>query len=559
MKDKIIYNVASYKRATTLLKTIDSIYNQSDIINVALNDYSEIPVDLYDKKINLIITDNDKGDAYKFYSLPNSNGYFLTIDDDLIYSKNYTEFMIGKIEEYKRQSIITIHGRLFEKFPISSYYNKAATVYHFRNKLNEDKVVNFGGTGVMGFHTDLFKINIDYFKYPNMADIWIGKYAKENNIKIFCVAHDENTVKQQEFIESIYSNDLKNDTLQTEVVNNSFSKKDVSIIIPTYKNTDYIDECLTSIINSCEYGINYEILVGIDNCEETLSYIKNKKFNQNVRFFYFEKNVGPYVIKNTLAKISDSEDIIFFDSDDVMKSNMVTDCIKLLKNYELVKPRLHNFKKTLDLSDKKFELYSSLWGEGVFAIKKSIFLYHNGFEDWRCAADSDLMGRLYKNKIKVIQTEDLMFFRRMHDKNLTVDPATNYGSKLREKYAKISKERKDFGPLPKLVTCKYNEIYVQNYPSSEQKVQEQITKQEKKEKTITDLNQTRIVTKKIVENEVKLPIKQVEHIHTIKQSVKKILDDTSTQTSKKYSNQEINQRRQDIIKKIERGNKNIFF
>ena len=72
--DKIIYNIASYKRADTLIKTIQSIYNQCDIINVALNDYDEIPVELYDKKINLFISDNDKGDAYKFYKLTSSEG-----------------------------------------------------------------------------------------------------------------------------------------------------------------------------------------------------------------------------------------------------------------------------------------------------------------------------------------------------------------------------------------------------------------------------------------------------------------------------------------------------
>ena len=156
--DKVIYNIASYKRADTLIKTIESIYNQCDIINVTLNDYKEIPLELYDKKINLFISNNDKGDAYKFYNLINSNGYYLTIDDDLIYDKNYTQYMIGKIEEYHRKNIITIHGRSFKNLPISSYYNRASTVYHFIHEMVNDKKVQFGGTGVMAFHTDLFKI-----------------------------------------------------------------------------------------------------------------------------------------------------------------------------------------------------------------------------------------------------------------------------------------------------------------------------------------------------------------------------------------------------------------
>ena len=36
--DKIIYNIASYKRGDTLINTINSIYNQCDIINLTLND-----------------------------------------------------------------------------------------------------------------------------------------------------------------------------------------------------------------------------------------------------------------------------------------------------------------------------------------------------------------------------------------------------------------------------------------------------------------------------------------------------------------------------------------
>ena len=201
--DKIIYNIASYKRADTLIKTIQSIYNQCDIINVALNDYDEIPVELYDKKINLFITDNDRGDAYKFYKLMDSDGYYFTIDDDLIYPENYTKYMVDKVNQYNRRSIITLHARTFNSFPINSFYNSKSSVYHFKQSLAKDRKVQFGGTGVMCFHTDLFKVPIEYFDKPNMADVWIGKYAKENNIEITCVEHNGGFVKQQDVDSSI--------------------------------------------------------------------------------------------------------------------------------------------------------------------------------------------------------------------------------------------------------------------------------------------------------------------------------------------------------------------
>jgi glycosyltransferase involved in cell wall biosynthesis len=454
--DKVIYNIASYKRADTLIKTIESIYNQCDIINITLNDYKEIPLELYDKKINLFISDNDKGDAYKFYNLINSNGYYLTIDDDLIYDKNYTQYMIGKIEEYNRKLIITIHGRNFQSFPISSYYNREATVYHFRHEMVIDKKVQFGGTGVMGFHTELFKINMDYFQYANMADVWIGKYAKENDIQIICAKHGKDFVKQLSFDESIYTTDFNNDEKQTKLVNDCYNKTQISIIVPTYNNIEYIDECLHSIVESSK-DYEYEILVGIDHCEKTLSYVKGKEFYGNIRFFYFEKNVGPYVIKNTLSKLSNCDILLFFDSDDIMCKTMVETIIRLQKNNDFVKPMSLDFKHGNNPYIMNLKP-TNTYGEGVFSIKKELFLSMNGFEGWRCAADSDFMGRLYKNKRTFNYTPEIVFYRRVHPESLTQQSGTNMSSSMRAKYASVSKNRQDFGPLPKLSTENYYEF-----------------------------------------------------------------------------------------------------
>ena len=56
--DKIYCNVSSFNRKKTLIKTIESIYDQCDVINVALNNYDEIPQELYDNKINIFITNS---------------------------------------------------------------------------------------------------------------------------------------------------------------------------------------------------------------------------------------------------------------------------------------------------------------------------------------------------------------------------------------------------------------------------------------------------------------------------------------------------------------------
>jgi hypothetical protein len=219
---KRIYNIASYNRKETLIKTIESIFNQADVINIALNNYDHIPVELYDNKIRIFRTDNSKGDAFKFLELKNSDGYFFTIDDDLIYPKNYSEYMINKVKEYKNK-IITLHGKSFKSFPIDSYYHATANSYHCLQEVKNDVKVHTGGTGVMCFDTNLFKIDINYFEHPNMADVWIAKYAKEHNIDIMCVSHKEDFLKYLGAKETIYSSSHKNDKIQTGIFNLAFN------------------------------------------------------------------------------------------------------------------------------------------------------------------------------------------------------------------------------------------------------------------------------------------------------------------------------------------------
>jgi hypothetical protein len=230
MSETIIVNVASYNRIDSLVKSLESIIDQCDIINVSLNSHEgDIPEILYDDKINLILSDNSLGDAMKFYELDKSDGYFLTVDDDLIYPPNYVEYMIAKCKEYGNTKVITLHGRNFNVFPIKSYYAKASERYSCLHHVGKNASVQFGGTGVMCFHTGLLKLPIDYFKYPNMADVWVGKYCYENNIEILCVRHESGYIGYIPQTTTIYDVESRNDELQTLVANSTFDK---SIVLP---------------------------------------------------------------------------------------------------------------------------------------------------------------------------------------------------------------------------------------------------------------------------------------------------------------------------------------
>lgn len=219
---KKIFNVATYNRDEFLFKTIDSIYNQADEINVALNSHTEIPLKLQnDSKINCYITDNSIGDGFKFYRLNVSNGYYFTIDDDLIYPSGYAEFMIEKYNSYFCQYIVTLHGRSFFQYPVQSYYRSPCHSNRCLGTVLQDVYVHFGGTGVMMFHTDLLKFDYNEIKHPNMADIWMGKFAAEKGIKMVCLAHNQGYLGYQAEVgeDTIFDKSKFNDRLQTEITN----------------------------------------------------------------------------------------------------------------------------------------------------------------------------------------------------------------------------------------------------------------------------------------------------------------------------------------------------
>ena len=233
MSEKKIVNVSSYNRMNSLIKTVESILDQCDELNIFLNNVNtEIPEIFFDDKINLFFSDNRHGDALKFALLEESEGYYLTIDDDLIYPKNYVDYMISRCKEYSNQRVITIHGKNFSSFPIQSYYRSHFEYFHCLQQMKKNLLVQFGGTGVMCFHTSLIKIPFNFFEKPNMADVWFGKYCIENKIEIICVTHPKNFLKYQIQTETIYDKYLNNDFTQTHVVNSIFDKNIEPISIP---------------------------------------------------------------------------------------------------------------------------------------------------------------------------------------------------------------------------------------------------------------------------------------------------------------------------------------
>jgi hypothetical protein len=151
-------------------------------MNIYLNNYKHIPDFLINEKIKCFHGE-DLGDIGKFYNIEKENGYYFTVDDDIVYPQDYIRKMIEAIEKFKRKSIIAVHGSVVNFQRLNNYY-KDRSLTHFKNELRQFRTVHVSGTGTTAFHTDTIKIKLKDFEKSNMADIWFALEAQKQNIPI---------------------------------------------------------------------------------------------------------------------------------------------------------------------------------------------------------------------------------------------------------------------------------------------------------------------------------------------------------------------------------------
>lgn len=273
------------------------------------------------------------------------------------------------------------------------------------------------------------------------------------------------------------------------------NKPAISIIIPTSGTSEYIEECLNSIYRqNLKEGQDFEVLIGIDHCEE--SKIVLNRINQNysnLRVFYFLEKCGPYIIRNTLARMSVADYFLFFDSDDLMPEQFLSKTYQALNSADVI---FYYYKFFIDtqnvdgISSRSFDYhlinkireekifvgmssgntpksrgkksfyarvstnlkngnifklnfyinwaiktYAHAFLSGAFVIRKELFFDMDGFRPWPVGADTELKMRLKKFNIDAVKMSYRSpFYKRVHEHNLTLAKDKSIGSSLRNRY-----------------------------------------------------------------------------------------------------------------------------
>ena len=239
-------------------------------------------------------------------------------------------------------------------------------------------------------------------------------------------------------------------------------KHGISIIITAYKTEKYIKSTLDSISEQTWFKNhnNWEILVGVDGCNETLKYVHSIMKNyKNLRVFMMEENRGTYITTNTIMSIAKYDFLLRFDADDVMFSYLVEFLINESEfyDYDRILFKAKNFGKDSE---------TILWAEGQIFMKHWVFDYFGGFMPWRCSADSEFIIRV-DQFINVKKIDIILFKRRIHDSNLTVQKKTKYKSKFRNLHFRyINKISKNINNINDAVIIKVINNYYEIFPNS---------------------------------------------------------------------------------------------
>lgn len=221
-----------------------------------------------------------------------------------------------------------------------------------------------------------------------------------------------------------------------------------AVLVPAWKAFPYLEWCLESIEKQLPLaGWRYELRLGVDACIETAWQLGRL----GIPFWWNETNVGPYIMRNSLAALGPADAYATFDADDQMKPEYLSSLIPLACP-SIVEGRgvdgiAGSRRLELEMGGRldrgRQPVVPSPWTCGVAVYSKTAWEELDGFRAWRIAADHDLVLRAKAKNIPIHQHHGLpkaLFYRRIHGESLTQRRETGMESDARNQAKTLARE-----------------------------------------------------------------------------------------------------------------------
>lgn len=233
----------------------------------------------------------------------------------------------------------------------------------------------------------------------------------------------------------------------------------VSIIVPTYKRSNLIEEAIKSIL--CQTYKNIEIIVvddnGVGSYEQRKTEDRIENFN-NILYFPLEKNFGATYARNFGAEKARGQYLAFFDDDDFWVPKKIEIMINTLESYDKEYAFAYSPQQAIDYYTKKTLYFTNCdFGTGNIIeslrdiskgiigvpnpiVRKSAFWEIGGFDiNQKSAQDVDFILRL-ANKFKGVRVNEVLLIVNIHKETRIT---SNHQNKI-EGYRLILEKYKNF-------------------------------------------------------------------------------------------------------------------
>jgi len=238
----IIANMATYpKRVSSLSLVIERLLPQVDILNIVLNEYQSIPLECRREKVMPIIVGDDLKDTGKFYPESSKAKYVFLVDDDILYPVDYVEKTIARYENLKYESCMaSYYGSIYMRPSLYDYLRrpflslefrkhlvKFRKVYHYKDKLRDEVVVDQLGSGV----AILRGKDMPPYEYMKNAkrfcDVRLAKWCYEMKIIKVCLPRECGWLDDVSYDETIFRGFTKksNCEVNKEILSYAYKNK----------------------------------------------------------------------------------------------------------------------------------------------------------------------------------------------------------------------------------------------------------------------------------------------------------------------------------------------
>lgn len=213
------------ERAELLRQTLASLAPQVDALHVYLDRYEAVPDFVRDchPRVTVYLSRDYPGlrDNGKFlaFAAQQTDCYYFTADDDIVYPPDYVACLVRRIEHYGRQAVVGVHGVLLPE-DAQRYFSGYRKVLVFRRGLERDALVNNLGTGTVAFHASLMQgLDVGFFREAGMADLYLSLFCKLRDVPMVAIARPDKWLQEMPSPNvSLYRESAQSDERQSILV-----------------------------------------------------------------------------------------------------------------------------------------------------------------------------------------------------------------------------------------------------------------------------------------------------------------------------------------------------